>query len=161
MVSRISWWRLRAGCAALLVASCAPPPLPSPAPPPPAPEPAAREQPPPPPCRRIAKLEVHKRERRLRVHCEGGRVSELVIALGREPVGPKRRAGDARTPEGRYRISGEPQPSRFHRFIPIDYPAVEDADAALSDGLLSPRDHRRILFLAERTGVGTPVVIRP
>jgi murein L,D-transpeptidase YafK len=72
-------------------------------------------------------------------------VRELVIALGREPAGPKRHAGDSRTPEGRYRISGEPQSSRFHLFLPIDYPSVEDADAARAEGRISPRDHQRIL----------------
>jgi murein L,D-transpeptidase YafK len=93
----------------------------------------------------VNRLEVSKRERRLRAHCERGRVVELVIALGREPEGSKRHAGDARTPEGRYRISGEPQSSRFHRFLPIDYPSVADADAALAEGRLSALDHRRIL----------------
>lgn len=136
---------------------------------------------------------------------------ELPVALGREAKGPKRSAGDARTPEGRYRISGPPRASRFHRFIPIDYPSLADADAARADARLSEAAYRRIAaahargeappsdtllggdlgfhgegerwrgdslhldwtygcialsdsdidFLAERSAVGTPVVILP
>ena len=144
MLSRVTWWRLQAGCAALLLASC---PVPPPSAPP-APAPPSRVEPPPAPegpCRRIVGIEIRKRERSLRARCDNGPLIELTVALGRDPVGPKQRAGDSRTPEGSYRISGPPQPSRFHLFIPIDYPAVEDANAAQAAGLLSAEDHRRIL----------------
>jgi murein L,D-transpeptidase YafK len=90
-------------------------------------------------------IEVRKRERRLRAHCEGGGVVELQIALGRETDGPKRAAGDSRTPEGHYRISGPPRPSRFHRFVPIDYPSVADAELARAEGRLSGAEFHRIV----------------
>jgi len=132
----------------LLGASCAttpPPPLPVP-PPPEAPVPALPEPlPDVAPCRHVERIEVRKGERRLRAHCEGGAVVELVVALGRDDTGPKLRAGDWRTPEGRYRIAGPARPSRFHLFLPIDYPSVEDAERALAEGRLSRADHRRIL----------------
>ena len=136
---------------------------------------------------------------------------EMTIALGRED-GAKRAAGDTRTPEGHYRISGPPRPSRrFHRFVPIDYPSRADAEIARITGRLSAEDYQRILdaharrvpppgdtalggqlgfhgegrrwrgdsryldwtygcigladadidFLAERSAIGTPVVIEP
>lgn len=136
--------RLISCSAALLVASaCASSPEPSPAPPAPAPLPV--REPEPRVCRRITEIEVEKGERRLLARCEGGAVVELPVALGREPQGPKRRAGDWRTPEGRYRISGEPQPSRFHLFIPIDYPSVADAEAARAEARLPEGAYRRIL----------------
>jgi murein L,D-transpeptidase YafK len=69
----------------------------------------------------------------------------MTAALGREPLGPKRATGDLRTPEGHYRIVGPVRKSRFHRFVPIDYPSRADADAALVAGELSPADHARIL----------------
>ncbi len=85
-----------------------------------------------------------KSERRLHARCERGAVVTLPVALGRDPDGPKRRAGDLRTPEGRYRITGPARPSRFHRFIPIDYPSRADAETAYSEGRLSETDYLRI-----------------
>jgi hypothetical protein len=209
-------WRatlhLRAACAAwLLAAACAPAPPPLPPPPPPPLPPSIPEIPPPPPCARVAHIEVIKSLRLLRAHCEGGRVVEMTVALGRETAGAKQSAGDSRTPEGRYRVSGPPRSSRFHLFVPIDYPSVEDAESARADGRISAAAYARILaahergeappddtplgghlgfhgegdrwrgdsvdldwtygcvavtdadigFLAERTPVGTPVVIEP
>ncbi len=107
---------------------------------PPAPEaPAPVEVPaiaPPPPCEHIAALEVRKSERTLRAHCVGGRVLSYPIALSREP-GPKQMRGDRRTPEGAYRIAAAARPSRFHRFLPIDYPSLADALAAFRAGRIS------------------------
>lgn len=79
----------------------------------------------------------------------------MTAALGREPLGPKLAGGDLRTPEGRYRISGGPEPSRFHAFVPIDYPSVADADRALAEGRIDARDHARIVAAHDR-GVTPP-----
>jgi len=87
--------------------------------------------------------------------CERGAEVRLSVALGREPRGPKRAAGDQRTPEGRYRISGEPRESRFHRFIPIDYPSLEEARRALRGGRIDPGDFDRIAA-AHRRGETPP-----
>jgi murein L,D-transpeptidase YafK len=137
---------------ALACARPVPPPSELPPAPPPAPE---VRKPPPPPCLRIERLVVHKGERRLYAHCEGGMRVPLRVALGRDPVGHKQRAGDHRTPEGDYRIAGPPVRSRFHRFVPIDYPSRADADAALAARHISPADHARILA-AHRRGVPPP-----
>src|SRR5436190_1353279 len=138
MTRRARWITALCGASALL--ACPGPPPPPPAPPP-APPPELRA---PAPCERIVAIAVSKHERRLRASCEGGAVVELQVALGRENGGPKRHAGDSRTPEGRYRISGPPRPSRFHRFIPIDYPSMADAATARAEGRLSEADYRRI-----------------
>jgi len=98
----------------------------------------------PPPCERIVAISVSKRERRLRVQCEGGSLVEMAVALGRGEGGPKRQMGDARTPEGHYRLSGPARASRFHRFIPFDYPSVSDAATAHTEGRLADGDYRRI-----------------
>ncbi len=136
------------GPAALLACACAPSPAALPAP-----TPAPPDLRVPAPCERIVAIEVRKRERRLRAYCEGGAVVELPVALGRESEGAKRNAGDARTPEGHYRISGPPRPSRFHRFLPIDYPSLADAATAAAEGRLSEADYRRI---AGAHGLGEP-----
>ena len=148
--------KLATGLAALALGfACAralPPPAgPEPVPPvPPAPseagEPAA-----PGPCLRIERIVVHKGERRLWARCKGGAVVMLPVALGRAPEGPKRAVGDQRTPEGEYRVAGPPRASRFHRFLPIDYPSIVDADRALAAGRLGRDDHARIVA-AHRSG---------
>jgi murein L,D-transpeptidase YafK len=69
----------------------------------------------------------------------------MTVALSREPSGPKRARGDQRTPEGLYRIAGRGRPSRFHLFIPINYPSRDDAESAFTAGSISADDHRRIL----------------
>jgi len=94
-------------------------------------------------CEQIVAIEVSKREHRLRAECQGGALVEMMVALGRGAAGPKLRVGDSRTPEGRYRI-GAARPSRFHRFIPLDYPSLSDAETALVEGRLSDADYRRI-----------------
>jgi murein L,D-transpeptidase YafK len=132
----------RCGTAVLLACACAPTPAALPAPPPAvAPPPGS---PSPATCEQIVAIEVSKRERRLRAQCAGGGVVEMTVALGRGN-GPKREAGDSRTPEGQYRISGPPRRSRrFHRFIPFDYPSFADAATARAEGRLSEAEYREI-----------------
>ncbi len=105
------------------------------------------EPPPPPapaPCLRIERIEVHKARRRLVAHCGGEVRVELPVALGRIPRGAKQRAEDRRTPEGRYRVVERPRPSRFHIFIPIDYPSIHDAQRGLDAGEISPEIYERV-----------------
>lgn len=62
------------------------------------------------------------------------------VDLGVNPVGPKRRTGDGRTPEGRFRIVSKNAASPYHRFLGIDYPDVPAAAFGLRHGLISPGD---------------------
>jgi murein L,D-transpeptidase YafK len=57
------------------------------------------------------------------------------IALGGNPVGPKRHAHDRRTPEGRYWIDARLEDSRFYRALHISYPNQEDVDFARRAGI--------------------------
>jgi len=91
------------------------------------------------------RLEVRKRERVLEAYCRGGGQRVFPIALSRDPVGAKRRRGDQRIPEGHYRIAGEPRASRFHLFLPIDYPSPADADRGLAERVITRSQHRRIV----------------
>jgi murein L,D-transpeptidase YafK len=72
------------------------------------------------------------------------------VALGREPVGAKRQAGDSRTPEGVYHLRSSGWDSRFHLFLIIDYPSREDAAAGLRAGLISPNTFGEILDAHDR-----------
>jgi len=109
----------------------------------------------PPPCDRIVRIEVRKAARTLVAHCEGGGTVQMTASMGREPRGHKVSVGDLRTPEGVYRIVGPLERNRFHGFIPIDYPSMADADAALADGRITPSDHARIAD-AHARGVQPP-----
>jgi murein L,D-transpeptidase YafK len=90
-------------------------------------------------------IQVRKSERLLVARCQGGPAVAMRVALGRDPIGTKRLQGDFRTPEGSYSVSGPAGPSRFHRFIPIDYPSRRDADAALATGAIGAAEHARIV----------------
>lgn len=109
------------------------------------------------PCSKIVRIEVWKGERTLRAYCKSGAVIVMRAAIGREELGPKLRSGDHRTPEGRYRVSGTAKPGRFHLFIPIDYPSVEDAERAREGGWLSVSEYEQIIE-AHRAGVVPPAV---
>jgi murein L,D-transpeptidase YafK len=146
--------RALASWLALALLACPRPPAPPPAEPPPAPAPAETlPAPAATPCLRIARLVAHKAERRLEIQCEGGFGFSVPAAFGRGGADAKRSAGDQRTPEGEYRISGPPRASRFHRFLPIDYPSPADAEAALAEERVSPAEHARIV---EAHGRGAP-----
>lgn len=125
----------------MALAACVPPRLPPPPPPVPE-EPIAPEDR---PCYRVLSLEVRKSERMLIATCEEGALRRIPVALGREPHGAKQRRGDDRTPEGEYRISGPGRASRFHLFLPFDYPSTADADAGLAAGRIDRVAHRRIV----------------
>lgn len=137
-------WVLALGCA--------------PAPTVPAPRPpiyVEPEEPPSPSCERITRIEVYKQAHQLLAYCEGGPVRRMSAAIGRES-GHKQGEGDQRTPEGSYRIIGPLENSRFHGFIPIDYPSLADADAALAARRITRRDRARIAA-AHAHGVQPPV----
>lgn len=109
----------------------------------------------PPPCARILLIEVRKARRELVAYCEGGAALRMTAAMGRAPRGHKATLGDMRTPEGSYRVSGTLTANRFYGFIPLDYPSLADADAALAQGRITPRDHARIAR-AHARGVTPP-----
>jgi murein L,D-transpeptidase YafK len=73
---------------------------------------------------------VRKSQRRLYL-MDGNRVvRSYKIALGLEPVGPKERDGDFRTPEGWYRLARRNPRSEFFLSIQVSYPNTEDLQRA-------------------------------
>ena len=80
---------------------------------------------------------VTKSERRLEL-LRGGRVLKAYrVALGRYPLGPKTRKGDAKTPEGIYTIDYriDRDRSKFHRALHISYPNARDHERAARLGV--------------------------
>ncbi|PWB74028.1 hypothetical protein C3F09_04470 [candidate division GN15 bacterium] len=79
---------------------------------------------------------VKKAKRQLLLMHDNDTLKIYKIALGKNPVGPKFRKGDKRTPEGRYVIDWRNQRSRFYRSLHISYPNEQDkarADSAKVD----------------------------
>ena len=78
---------------------------------------------------------VRKKERTLTL-MQGDKVLKVYkIALGGDPVGPKRMEGDHKTPEGTYILDRRNSKSKFYRSIHISYPSEEDRERALKSGV--------------------------
>ena len=69
---------------------------------------------------------VHKAERRLYLMQNGRVLRSYRIALGLDPQGPKERAGDFRTPEGRYLLTRRNPRSDYFLSIQVSYPNADD-----------------------------------
>lgn len=73
---------------------------------------------------------IHKSARTMELLHAGHVIKTYKIALGGDPVGPKTRQGDHKTPEGLYVIDGRNAHSKFHRSLHISYPNATDRERA-------------------------------
>lgn len=96
-------------------------------------------------------IRVEKGERRLSLLRSGDVMKSYRIALGANPQGHKRQAGDERTPEGRYSIAGRNPHSRFHRALRVSYPNAADVAQARERGVSPGGD---IMIHGIRNGLG-------
>jgi murein L,D-transpeptidase YafK len=78
---------------------------------------------------------VRKAARELVLYRQGKVLKSYRVALGRNPVDPKRRQGDRKTPEGRYTITGRNPSSAYHRALRISYPSAADRARARREGV--------------------------
>jgi murein L,D-transpeptidase YafK len=85
--------------------------------------------------RKTDRIIVHKHARTLALMHAGRVIKTYKIALGSEPVGPKARQGDHRTPEGTYVIDNRNANSKFHRSLHISYPNAADRERARKLGI--------------------------
>jgi murein L,D-transpeptidase YafK len=78
---------------------------------------------------------VEKSARRMTLYSGGRPVYRINgIQLGDRPLGPKRFAGDERTPEGRYTIDYGNPDSAYHLSLHISYPNADDVAYARAHG---------------------------
>ena len=84
---------------------------------------------------RADRIIVHKQARTMELMHAGQVIKTYKIALGGEPVGPKTRQGDHRTPEGTYVIDSRNVHSQFHRSLHISYPNANDSEHARRLGI--------------------------
>lgn len=87
-----------------------------------------------PPGTRADRLLVRKSARVLELYRGAELLRSYEVSLGRAPEGPKREAGDGRTPEGVYRLDYRKADSSFHRALHISYPRPDDIAAARARG---------------------------
>jgi len=72
-------------------------------------------------------------------------IDHWTVALGMNPVGKKTDARDGKTPVGEYHITRHDLRTEYHLMLLINYPNVEDANAALNDGKITELEHRDIM----------------
>jgi murein L,D-transpeptidase YafK len=78
---------------------------------------------------------VLKKERKLELLSEGKVIKTYKVALGSDPIGPKTRQGDHRTPEGVYLLDFRNVHSQFYKSIHISYPSGHDRALARQMGV--------------------------
>jgi murein L,D-transpeptidase YafK len=78
---------------------------------------------------------VLKQQRTLELLSQGKVLRTYRIALGRDPVGPKARQGDHKTPEGVYILDSRNVHSLYYKAIHISYPNASDRAAAKKKGV--------------------------
>src|SRR5437016_13688334 len=74
----------------------------------------------------IDRIVVEKSARNLSIFANSKKLKTYHVALGRNPIGPKREEGDMKTPEGIYTIDARNPQSSFHLALHVSYPSDED-----------------------------------
>jgi len=83
----------------------------------------------------VDRILIEKSTRRLMLISKGEVLKSYKIALGGNPIGPKERQGDNKTPEGTYVIDARNRDSRFHLSLHISYPNERDKKRAKELGV--------------------------
>jgi murein L,D-transpeptidase YafK len=78
---------------------------------------------------------VLKKERTLQLLNQGKVIKTYKVALGGDPVGPKTRQSDHKTPECVYLLDSRNPHSQFYKSIHISYPNASDRAAARQKGV--------------------------
>ena len=77
---------------------------------------------------------VLKSERTLQLVNHERLIKAYKVALGGDPIGPKTRQGDHKTPEGGYVLDFRNAHSKFYKAIHLSYPSARDRAAAREQG---------------------------
>jgi murein L,D-transpeptidase YafK len=83
----------------------------------------------------VDRVVVYKGERKLVLLSRGKELRSYKVALGGEPLGPKTRQGDHRTPEGSYILDSRNSNSHFYKAFHISYPNAQDLASAKKSGV--------------------------
>lgn len=80
-------------------------------------------------------IAVYKKEGLLELYCNAKLRRSMAATFGANPVGPKEKEGDEKTPEGNYTISSKVMSDRFYRFLGVSYPNAEDKKRGREKGI--------------------------
>ncbi len=80
--------------------------------------------------RPVDRVIVEKAKRTLTLMKQDQEVKTYRVALGRDPVGPKTRKGDQKTPEGLYYVDYKVRNSIYYRALHLSYPNQDDLERA-------------------------------
>lgn len=89
---------------------------------------------------RVDRVVVQKKARTLELLSRGKIVKTYKVALGGDPVGPKARQGDHKTPEGVYVLDSRNAHSQFYKSLHISYPKASQRAAARKLGVSAGGD---------------------
>jgi murein L,D-transpeptidase YafK len=84
---------------------------------------------------RVDRVLIIKKERTLELLSHEEVIRTYKVALGGDPIGPKTRQGDHKTPEGIYLLDFRNSNSRFYKSIHISYPSARDRAQARGRGV--------------------------
>lgn len=98
---------------------------------------------------RADRIVVRKKDRILSLLDRGRVLKTYKVALGGDPVGPKTKNGDHKTPEGIYVLDRRNEHSHYYRSLHISYPNAEDRARAAKAGAEPGGD---IMVHGRRTG---------
>ena len=99
----------------------------------------------------IDRIVVEKSARNLSIFANSKKLKTYHVALGRNPIGPKREEGDMKTPEGIYTIDARNPQSSFHLALHVSYPSDEDNARAADRGAAAGFD---IMIHGIQNGLG-------
>ncbi len=101
----------------------------------------------PPPSTRLV---IRKADRTASLYSGEQLLKTFPIALGRDPIGPKKLAADGKTPEGNYVICEKIPRATFHLYLGLNYPNQADAISGFNENRLTLRQREDILFANKR-----------
>ena len=87
------------------------------------------------PSIKVDKVVVYKEKRQMMLFKSNELLKTYQISLGKNPVGPKERKGDKKTPEGKYVLDWKNPDSKYHLSIHISYPNDGDKRNARLKGI--------------------------
>lgn len=87
------------------------------------------------------KILIDKKAHTLALFSDSILVKTYKCSFGRNPSGDKEIEGDNKTPVGNFYIASKKAESRFHRFLGISYPAIEDAERGLRQNLIASAEY--------------------
>ncbi|GHC55445.1 L,D-transpeptidase family protein [Neogemmobacter tilapiae] len=82
----------------------------------------------------IDRIVVDKSERKMELRHRGWVVRVYHVALGKTPKGDKVKQGDAKTPEGVFKVNSRNDKSQFYLSLGIDYPQARHVAKARKGG---------------------------